>query len=114
MEEPNPETVPKISATKANRWKPKEYLSNTFYRRGKTFFSSGGGTTINNFGDIAIDPIVYDPSGNLLSLVIKYIFTLDFRPKKSSFCSFPTDATTIFSTFGKFFKLFLTAICQSS
>ena len=30
----------KYSVTKAHRWKPKEYLSNTVYKRGKTFFSS--------------------------------------------------------------------------
>lgn len=30
----------KYSVAKAYRWKPKEYLSNTVYKRGKTFFSS--------------------------------------------------------------------------
>ncbi len=30
----------KYSMTKAFRWRPKDYLSNTFYKRGKTFFAS--------------------------------------------------------------------------
>ncbi len=39
-----------------------------YFISGKTFFSFGTASPITKFGDIAINPVVYDSSGNALSV----------------------------------------------
>ena len=39
-----------------------------YFISGKTFFNFGTSSPISNFGDISIEPVVYDSSGNALSV----------------------------------------------